>query len=573
MLKKQCLVIFIGLLLIFSTNVALSDDVGASKKGIMVVAANPKAVKAGYQILQNGGNALDAAIAVQMVLTLVEPQSSGIGGGAFLLYWDNKAKKLHAFDGRETAPLTARADRFLLPSGKPQNFYQAVVGGPSVGVPGLLAMLEKSHKTHGVAPWSSLFSSSIKLAKKGFIVSPRLKEKLKKDLYLKHNPTANRYFYNDDGTPKGRLVNVPLAKALHDVAHGGSQAFYEGELAKNMVAAVKNASPPGDLTLEDFKAYKAIEREPICNNYKSNNVCSMPPPTSGGIALLQMLGILETFDVKKEKPESAKIVHLFTQAQRLAFADRNQYVADADFVRVPVQHLLNKEYLQKRAAVIQLDKDMGRAKPGKISEALVINRGESIDFSHPSTSHISIIDSWGNAVSMTTSIENGFGSRIMVNGFLLNNQLTDFSFLPTPKQSKNNNNKLVANRVEPGKRPRSSMTPTMVFNKNGELSIVAGSPGGPKIIGYVARTIWSLLEWDLDPKQVVSAPNFGNTNGVTILEAGTTIEALKEPLEAMGHKVKIKAMESGLNVIKIDKNGMRGGTDPRREGIIITDRH
>ncbi|MBF0445516.1 MAG: gamma-glutamyltransferase family protein, partial [Magnetococcales bacterium] len=451
--------------------------------------------------------------------------------------------------------------------------YHAVVGGLSVGVPGVLAMLEKSHKIHGVAPWSSLFSPSIILAKKGFVVSPRLRGMLERDRYLKHNPTANRYFYNDDGTPKSRLDNIPLAKALHDVAHGGAKVFYEGELAQAMVAAVKHASPPGDLTLEDFKAYKAIEREPICRSYRTNSVCSMPPPTSGGIALLQMLGILENFEVKDENPESAKMVHLFTQAQRLAFADRNHYVADTDFITVPVQQLLQKEYLQKRAKTIQLDKDMGRAKPGNFTEQTAIMREEGKDFSLPSTSHISIIDGWGNAVSMTTSVENSFGSRLMVNGFLLNNQLTDFSFLPQKKQKKDVKSTLVANRVEPGKRPRSSMTPAMVFDKNGELSMVAGSPGGSNIIGYVARTIWSLLEWDLDPKQVVAAPNFGNTNGVTTLEAGTTIEALQEPLSAMGHKVKIKAMESGLNVITINEKGMLGGTDPRREGIIIRDRH
>jgi gamma-glutamyltranspeptidase / glutathione hydrolase len=573
MLKKQCLTIFVGLLLLFSTNTANCEHSTSAKNGIMVVAANPKAVKAGYQVLQNGGNALDAAIAVQMVLTLVEPQSSGIGGGAFLLYWDNKTKKLHAYDGRETAPSTASADRFLLPNGQPKDFYQAVVGGLSVGVPGVLSMLEKSHKTHGLAPWSSLFSPSIKLAKKGFVVSPRLRGMLERDRYLKHNPTANRYFYNDDGTPKSRLVNIPLAKTLHDVAHSGSQVFYDGELAQAIVDTVKNASPPGDLTLEDLKAYKAVKREPICRNYKSDSVCSMPPPTSGGIALLQMLGILENFDVKDEKPESAKMVHLFTQAQRLAFADRNHYVADADFVNVPVQQLLQKEYLKKRAKKIQLDKDMGRAQPGSFVGQTAIIREESKDYSLPSTSHISIIDGWGNAVSMTTSVENGFGSRLMVKGFMLNNQLTDFSFVPETKQKEESKSKLIANRVEPGKRPRSSMTPTMVFDKNGALSIVAGSPGGSKIIGYVARTIWSILEWDLDPKTVVAAPNFGNTNGVTTLEAGTTIQDLQEQLSAMGHEVKIKSMESGLNVITINKKGMRGGTDPRREGIIITDRH
>ncbi|MBF0380064.1 MAG: gamma-glutamyltransferase [Magnetococcales bacterium] len=573
MLKKQCLATFVALMLLFSTDVALCQNVSAEKSGIMVVAANPKAVKAGYQVLQNGGNALDAAIAVQMLLTLVEPQSSGIGGGAFLLYWDNKTKKLHAYDGRETAPATARADRFLLPNGHPQDFYQAVVGGLSVGVPGVLAMLEKSHQAHGLAPWPSLFSPAIKLAKRGFVVSPRLRDMLEKDRFLRHNPKAGNYFYDDKGKPKSRLVNLPLAKTLNDVANGGSRVFYEGELAKAIVDTVKNATPSGDLTLDDLKSYESIKREPICSTYRSDTVCSMPPPTSGGIALLQMLGILENFSVKEEKPDSAKMVHLFTQAQRLAFADRNQYVADADFVTVPVAELLEKEYLQKRAELIQLDKDMGNAQPGKPLGQPELDSEESKDYSLPSTSHISIVDGWGNAVSMTTSVENGFGSRLMVDGFLLNNQLTDFSFLPTTKNKDKAKGDLIANRVEPGKRPRSSMTPAMVFDANGALKVVAGSPGGSKIIGYVARTIWSILEWNLDPKTVVAAPNFGNTNGVTTLEAGTPIETLKEPLEAMGHEVVSKKMESGLNVITIDKKGMHGGTDPRREGIIITDRH
>lgn len=534
-------------------------------QGFMVVAANPKAVAAGYDILKAGGNALDAAIAVQMVLTLVEPQSSGIGGGAFLLYWDNQRKKLHAYDGRETAPLSAKADRFLLPDGKPQSFYQAVVGGLSVGVPGVLGMFEIAHKSHGRTPWAELFQPGIQLAQSGFSVSPRLGQMLQTDSYLKASPTASPYFYNPDGTAKKRLVNLPLANTLKRLAVGGAGAFYAGALAQAMVATVKQAQPAGDLSLLDLQGYRAKAREPLCRGYRTDKVCSMPPPTSGGITTLQILGILESVNIKNQHIHSVDNIHLFTQAQRLAFADRNHYVADPDFVAVPVEALLDKQYLKDRAKVIRLDQDMGLATPGDLRSQVAAERGTSEDYSLPSTSHISIIDRWGNGVSMTSSVENSFGSRLMVGGFLLNNQLTDFSFVPE------SNGKLVANRVAAGKRPRSSMTPLMVFDQMGNLKIIAGSPGGSRIIGYVVRTVWNLLEWNQPPQVVVAAPNFGNRNDVTELEVGTRLETLQSALESRGHKIKVKAMTSGLNVITITKDGLMGGTDPRREGIVMGD--
>ncbi|MBF0359358.1 MAG: gamma-glutamyltransferase family protein, partial [Magnetococcales bacterium] len=365
----------------------------------MVVAANPKAVEAGQQILKKGGNALDAAIAVQMVLSLVEPQSSGIGGGAFLLYWDNQNKKLHAYDGRETAPSKAKENRFLLPNGDPQKFYQAVVGGRSVGVPGVLGMLDKAHRNHGRTPWSHLFSPSIKLAQEGFNVSPRLQLMLEKDIYLKNSPTAQTYFYNSDKTPKKYLVNTALAQTFLQLSQSGTRIFYEGALAQAIVNTVKNAAPPGDLSLLDMKNYRAKSRKPLCRYYRSNTVCSMPPPTSGGIAILQLLGILETFDVKNKNPESVEMIHLFTQAQRLAFADRNHFVADSDFVPVPIRALLDAEYLEKRAQLINMDLDMGKVAPGNPLGRVAYNRDEGEDYSLPSTSHISIVDGWGNAVS------------------------------------------------------------------------------------------------------------------------------------------------------------------------------
>jgi gamma-glutamyltranspeptidase / glutathione hydrolase len=450
----------------------------SDKGGFMVVAANPRAVNAGFQVLNNGGNALDAAIAVQMVLSLVEPQSSGIGGGAFLLYWDNQAKQLHAYDGRETAPASALADHFLLPDGQPQKFYQAVVGGLSVGVPGVVRMLDKAHGKHGRKNWASLFTPGIKLASEGFEVSPRLKKMLETDDHLKKSPTASRYFYNLDGVPRKRLVNPTLADTLQQIAEKGSSVFHDGHLAREIVQTVNQANPPGDLTLDDLKGYKAKKREPLCRPYRSYRVCSIPPPTSGGIAVLQLLGILEHFDVTKYDPQSLKMVHLFTQAQRLVFADRNRYVADPDFVKVPIEEMLDKSYLTDRAKTIDWTRDGGKAVPGFFPSHQSGNRQDGEDYSLPSTSHISIVDGWGNAVSMTTSIENRFGSRLMVSGFLLNNQLTDFSFVP------NVNGNLVANRVKGGKRPRSSMMPVMVFDSQNRLRIVAGSPGGSRIIGY-----------------------------------------------------------------------------------------
>ncbi|MBF0358294.1 MAG: gamma-glutamyltransferase [Magnetococcales bacterium] len=525
----------------------------------MVVAANPLAVKVGYEILKDGGDAVDAAIAIQMVLTLVEPQSSGIGGGAFLLYWDNQAKKLHSYDGREAAPAAAKAERFLLPGGNPRKFYQAVVGGLSVGVPGVLKMLDLAHQNHGKKSWSELFLPAIELAKKGFIVSPRLRWLLERDRYLKNSPTGKDFFYEPDGTPRKYIINLPLAQTFSKIARYGIKHFYDGELAARIVATVKGAEPAGDLSILDMQKYQAKSREPLCRPYKKRKVCSMPPPTSGGIAALQILTILEGFDLGNSAAESAEAIHLFTQAQRLAFADRNHYVADSDFVSVPVDAMLNKEYLQNRSRAIKLHRDMGKAKPGDLLE----KRVESLDFSLPSTTHFSIVDRWGNGVSMTSSVENSFGSRLMVGGFLLNNQLTDFSFSPYK------DGELVANRVEPGKRPRSSMTPMMVFDSDGNLQILAGSPGGSRIIGYVARVVWRLMEWGLDPQKAVAAANFGNRNGVTELEAGRELQNLKLALESIGHKVKLKTMNSGLSVITINNDGLLGGADPRREGAVM----
>lgn len=540
------------------------DKQAVTAKKFMVVAANPLAVDAGYRILLRGGSAVDAAIAVQMVLNLVEPQSSGIGGGAFLLHYDAKTKNLVAYDGRETAPQAATADMFLDADGKPAKFYDAVVGGKAVGVPGLLRMLEMAHARHGKLPWGKLFQPAIRLARHGFAVSPRLHQLIAKDNFLAGNEAARRYFFTPDGAPlpiKKQQYNQILSETLRELARYGVGDFYGGNIARDIVQAVTNAKQnPGALSLDDLRNYRAIEREPVCARYRAYRICSMPPPSSGGIALLQLLGILERFDLASVRPASSGAVHLISEAGRLAYADRARYSADDDFVKVPVASLLDPAYLAQRAALIQPEKSMGNAQPGDIA-AEKISRADDNALEFNSTSHISIVDGAGNAVSMTTTIEDAFGSRQMVRGFLLNNQLTDFSFSPFE------NGVAVANSIAPGKRPRSSMAPVMVFDAQNRLVGIVGSPGGSSIINYVAKTLVGVVDWHLDMQQAIDLPNFGSRNGPTELERGTDVENLSTILMAMGHEVKLMEMNSGLHGILRTKGGWQGGADPRREGI------
>ena len=544
--------------------------VAAAKAGrFMIAAANPQAVEAGLGVLRAGGSAVDAAIAVQMVLALVEPQSSGIGGGAFLVHYDAATRTTTTFDGRETAPSAAAPDRFLGADGKPLKFIAAAVGGRSVGVPGLLRMLERAHGLHGKLDWQKLFEPAISLSEKGFAVSPRLSWLLGVEKSLPKVEPANAYFYRPDGAPwpAGHiLVNKPLADTLRLVATEGAKVFYGGDIARDIVATVTGApANPGDLSLEDLAAYKPEERAPVCGPYRVWVVCGMGPPSSGGLTVLQILGMLQEFDLKALKPMSAEAVHLMAEAMRLAYADRGLYMADADFVKVPVKGLIDSGYLKARAKEIQPGKAMGKAKPGeppqKDTRVGPDHWGRDDSPELPSTSHISVVDAAGNAVSMTTTIEDQFGSRLMVHGFLLNNQLTDFSFSPTDE------GKPVANRVEPRKRPRSSMAPTLVFDKDGKLVMTVGSPGGSAIINYVVKTIVGVLDWGLDMQQAVALPNVGSRGGPTELEKGTEAEGLKAPLEAMGHRVAILAFTSGIQGIMVAPAGLVGGADPRREGV------
>ncbi|PVZ66312.1 gamma-glutamyltransferase [Pelagibaculum spongiae] len=535
----------------------------------MVATANPYASKAGFEILQAGGSAIDAAIAVQMVLTMVEPQSSGIGGGSFMLHWQQDGQQLTTWDGRETAPMAATSELFIKPNGDPMSWWLALAGGRSVGVPGVLRMLEQAHKKHGKLPWERLFQPAIRVAENGFIVSDRLNQLLVK----RFNPAMGRYdaawdYFFPNGqaiTPGTVLKNPPLANTFKRIALLGADAFYRGDIAVDIVKTVHDAKDnPGVLTESDLANYQAKERPAVCGYYRSYKVCGMGMPSSGGATVLQTLKLLERFPLDKTQPLDPQAVHLISQASKLAFADRNRYMADSDFVSVPVEGLLDDDYINHRSRLIQTTQDMGKAKAGRPAGASM-DKMTGKTPSQPSTSHFSIVDADGNSVSMTTSIEMAFGSTLMVRGFLLNNQLTDFSFLAEK------NGLRVANRVQPGKRPRSSMSPMMVFDKDGQLMMVIGSPGGSRIIGYVLKTIIGVIDWNLDIQQAINLPHFINRNGGTDLEAGTVAEQLKPTLERLGHKVKIRDLNSGLHGIIIKNNRLHGGADMRREGMVLAE--
>jgi gamma-glutamyltranspeptidase/glutathione hydrolase len=531
----------------------------------MVAAANPLAAQAGREVLAAGGSAIDAAVAVQLVLNLVEPQNSGIGGGAFIVHWDGS--DVVTLDGREVAPAAAKPERFLGPDGKPMPFYDAVVGGRSVGVPGTLRLLEVAHKRWGKLPWPQVIAPATRLAEEGFAISPYLNGLVSQDKYLQNDPIARAYFYGEDGKPKpvGTILKNPaFARTLREIANKGADAFYSGDIAADIVATVtRHTTNPGDMTLEDLKGYKVEERAPVCGAYRTYRVCGMGPPSSGGIAVLQMLSTIETQDMASMRlgPDA---VHWISEAGRLAFADRALYLGDPGFVSVPVRGLTDPGYLKTRAGLISPDKTMGRAKAGDPPFQKTEFRFAPSDGFEFGTSHISVVDRDGNAVAMTTTIEDGLGARIMTrSGFLLNNELTDFNFAPEEE------GKPVANRVDADKRPRSSMAPTLVFDADNKLYAVVGSPGGSQIITYVTKTLVGILDWKLDPQVAVDLPNFGSRNGPTEIEAGTEAEAWRSALEAKGHEVKAIRMNSGIQAIVVGPNGLTGGADSRREGVAI----
>jgi gamma-glutamyltranspeptidase/glutathione hydrolase len=528
----------------------------------MVAAAHPLAVDAGYEVLKRGGTAMDAAVAVQLVLGLVEPQSSGIGGGGFIVHYSAADRRVRTYDGRETAPAAARPDRFTGAFGRPVGFIDAVLSGKSVGAPGALAALELAHRNHGHLEWASLADPAIVLAEQGFPLSPRLHALLEWDRWLARDAFATAYFYDAGGRPKpvGAILRNPeYAAVLREVAREGAGAFYRGAIAAEVVAAARAGG--GDLTVEDLAGYRAKERPPVCSAFRTYRVCGMGPPSSGGIAVLQILGILERLPKTDYAREPARAVHYFAEAARLAYADRDRFVADPDFVDVPVAGLLAPEYLAERARLVSADRSLGRAQPGRPAGAAAAADGVEADL--PATTHFSIVDAAGNAVAVTSSIEFVFGNHRFVRGFLLNNELTDFSSVAEE------GGRPVANRVEGRKRPRSSMSPTLVFDAAGRLVLVVGSPGGHAIIHYVARVIVAMLDWGMPLQAALDAPHFGSRNGPTELEAGTPAERLRRDLEALGHSVRVAEMTSGVHAVQRLGNAWVGAADPRRDGAAL----
>lgn len=530
----------------------------------MVAAANPQATEAGVRILEQGGSAVDAAIAVQLVLGLVEPQSSGLGGGGFALTFRSGDSAVHAYDGRETAPAAARPDRFMQ-EGQPMPFFDAIDSGLSVGTPGLVRMLALMHKEQGVLPWAALFEPAIRLATQGFPVSPRLHGLLAGARELKGSPSAASYFYDEQGRPwpVGHILRNPdYARVLRTLAEDGPDAFYRGPLARAMVDAVAAHPVPGDLTEADLASYRPIRRDALCADVGAHRYCGMPPPSSGGLAVIQIMGLLQHTPIASLRPLSAESVHYFSEAGRLAYADRDAYVADPAFVRVPVYGLLDPDYLASRAALIRPERSMGRAEPG-VPPGLDEAPAGDATAERPATTHLVVADRQGNVVSMTTSIEMVFGNKVFVNGYLLNNQMTDFSLNPFGDAGRPQ-----ANRVEAGKRPRSSMSPMLVF-RDGKPLIAVGAPGGSAIINYVAKTLVGTLLWGLDIQAAIELPNMGSRNRATEIEKGTSLERTAATLKAMGHEVRELDFPSGLHGVMWTSHGLEGGADPRREGVAM----
>ncbi len=544
----------------------VSDKVMQTTNEYMIAAANPIAAAAGRDVLARGGNAIDAMVTTQLVLGLVEPQSSGLGGGAFLVYYDAESQAMTTFDGRETAPMAATPRLFQTEDGEKLKFWDAVVGGLSVGTPGTVKLMFDTHQKLGKLEWRTLVQPAIDLAEQGFEVSERLHQSITADTErLSVHPDTKAYFFDGSGNalPVGHVLkNQAYADTLKAISADGADAFYEGPIAEALVDKVNSAANPGVLALADLANYQIKEREPVCIEYRSYDVCGMGPPSSGALTVGQILGLVQPYNLSKLGPTSVESWRLIGDASRLAFADRGRYMADSDFVPMPTEGLLAPAYLKERAALLSGDKALESVSAGspEWDHAMLLADDESVEFK--STSHFSIVDAEGNAVSITTTIENGFGSRLMSGGFLLNNELTDFSFA-THKEGVP-----IANRVEPGKRPRSSMSPTIVM-KDGTPYMVVGSPGGSRIIGYVAQTIIAHLDWGMNIQEAINMPHAVNRFGKYDLEEGTGAASLQAELEAIGYEVGVRGLTSGLHGIVIQDGKLMGGADPRREGVVL----
>ena len=558
-----------------------------SKSKGMVAAANPLASRAGVEILEAGGSAIDAAIAIQAMLGLVEPQSSGLGGGAFMVVYDPKTAKVWSYNGREKAPSAASPDMFLDPQTKqPIPYRNGIASGVSTGVPGVITMLQKAHQDYGLLDWGVQFEPAIKTAENGFKVSPRMANITSRmgGFALNKDKNAKDYFFLDDGNktiPVGFLRDNPQYANTLRALQKNPRALLEGPIAQEILRVTHRPPFPGSLTLDDMKNYQAKKTEALCSTYRSNIICGAQPPSSGPVAVQSILGVLENFDMKKLGMTSEGW-HIFSEASFLAYADRDKYIGDPDFITVDADSLIDKEYLRSRADLIRNDIAMKNVTAGN-PNALV--RGKDSTPDNPSTSHFTVVDKDGLVVSMTTTVEAAFGSQRMAAGFILNNQLTDFSFQP-----RDSDGLLVANAVGPNKRPRSSMAPVIVFNPEGEFLFTSGSPGGSSIIAYTAKTIVGILDWGLSPQDAIELPNVIARNGRVAVEAkglkdeisgeidrGSPAEEFGLPeslikgLESRGHKVRRSKGEfSGIHIIYRDEDGtLMGGADPRREGVAL----
>ncbi|MCO6416434.1 gamma-glutamyltransferase [Siccirubricoccus sp. KC 17139] len=537
----------------------------------MVAAAHPMAAEAGMAMLRAGGTAVDAAIATQAMLGLVEPQSSGLGGGALALHWDAATRQLSAWDGREVAPAAAPPNLFLK-DGQPMGFLAAAIGGRAVGVPGTMRMLEALHQAQGRLPWAELFAPAIAAAEKGFEVSPRLAALIAQEAAHLQQDREARALFLPDGKPLAAgatLRNPAYAATLRAIAEQGAEALHRGPIAAEIAAAIRAHPNPGLMTTDDLAGYAPKRREALCGPYRGVTVCGFPPPSSGGATVLQILGILSHQNLADLDPRGLDAAHLLGEAGRIAFADRNRYLADADQVPVPLRGLLDPTYLLIRAQLLDRDRALAEPRAGNPPWQAGPPPASQPPQPESGTSHVSIVDAAGDVLALTTTVEDLFGARLMVRGFFLNNELTDFSFLPEV------NGRPVANRVGPGKRPRSSMSPTIVFGADGQPMLVLGSAGGSRIIGHVAQTLVAVLDWGMEPQAAVSLPRVGALNAGLELEAGTAAAGLAPALEARGFPVELRTMTSGLHVIRILRGpeGVRlqGGADPRREGVALAD--
>lgn len=544
----------------------------ATPRHHMIVTANPLATQAGLAVLRAGGSAIDAAIAAQAVLGVVEPQASGLGGGAVMLAYDAATHATTAWDGRETAPAAAGPALFLDAEGKPLGFHEAGVGGRAVGVPGALRMLEAAHRHAGRLPWARLFDDAIRLADEGFEVSPRLAAAIAENApRLAARPAARALYLDANGAPLAagaRLVNHPMAETLRAIAAGGADALLRGPIAAAIATAVRTDPNPGLLTADDLASYTPKKRAPICTHYRVWVVCGMGPPSSGGSTVSEILGLLAHFNLPADPPENGApapmAAHLLVDASRLAWADRRLYLADTDFVPVPLRGLLAPDYLTARAQLISQTRALAEVAAGNPDWSTPDLAPEPPQPEH-GTSHLSIVDDAGDAISLTTTVQDVFGSRIVVGGFVLNNELTDFSFAPAL------GGRPVANRVAPGKRPLSSMSPTLVFDTRGNLRFVLGSAGGARIIGDVAEALLALLDWHLSPAEAVALAHVSTTGATTDLEENSPASALSAPLAAQGHQVQSYKSIAGLQIIALTPEGLRAAADPHREGTAASD--